>query len=59
VDGMDRSVGEAGLRAGERILIVGTARHSVYPGLAENFRMDEPVRLPESNDGVLWIGHRC
>jgi 16S rRNA (guanine527-N7)-methyltransferase len=59
VDVMDRAVGEAGLRADGRVLIVGTARHSVYPGLAENFHMDEPVPLPESNDGVLWIGHRC
>ena len=49
----------AGLRAAGRVLILGTARHSVYPGLAENFRMDEPVPLPESNDGVLWVAHRC
>jgi len=47
VEGMDRAVGEAGLRAAGRVLILGTARHSVYPGLAENFRMDEPVPLPE------------
>ncbi len=59
VEGMDRAVGEAGLRAAGRVLILGTARHSVYPGLAENFRMDEPVPLPESNDGVLWVAHRC
>jgi 16S rRNA (guanine527-N7)-methyltransferase len=59
VEGMDRAVGEAGLRADGRVLIVGTARHSIYPGLAENFRMDEPVPLPESNDGVLWVAHRC
>ena len=59
VEGMDRAVGEAGLRADGRVLIMGTARHSVYPGLAENFRMDEPIPLPESNDGVLWVGHRC
>jgi 16S rRNA (guanine527-N7)-methyltransferase len=59
VEGMDRAVGEAGLRAAGRVLILGTARHSVYPGLAENFHMDEPVPLPESNDGVLWVAHRC
>ena len=59
VEGMDRAVGEAGLRADGRVLIMGTARHSVYPGLAESFRMDEPVPLPESNDGVLWVAHRC
>jgi 16S rRNA (guanine527-N7)-methyltransferase len=59
VDKMERAVGEAGLRAREQLLIVGTARQSSYPGLAEKFRMEEPVHLPESNDGVLWIAHRC
>jgi 16S rRNA (guanine527-N7)-methyltransferase len=59
VDEMERAVGEAGLRAREQVVIVGTARQPSYPGLAEKFRMDEPVHLPESNDGVLWIAHRC
>jgi len=58
VDEMERAVGEAGLRAREQVLIVGTARQPSYPGLAEKFRMDEPVPLPESNDAVLWIAHR-
>ena len=59
VDDMDAAMHEAGLRASERVLIVGTASHSIYLGLAENFRMAEPVPLPESNDGVLLIAHRC
>jgi len=59
VDEMDRAVREAGLRANERVLIVGTARRSSYLGLADSFRLDEPVALPESNDGVLWVAHRC
>lgn len=59
VDEMERAVGEAGLRAREQVLIVGTARQSGYPGLAASFRMDEPVPLPESNGGVLWVAHRC
>jgi 16S rRNA (guanine527-N7)-methyltransferase len=59
VDEMERAVGEAGLRAREQVLIVGTARQPIYPGLAENFRMYEPVPLPESNGGVLWVAHRC
>ena len=59
VEEMERAAGEAGLRAREQVLIVGTARQSSYPGLAEKFRMDEPVPLPESNDGVLWIARRC
>jgi 16S rRNA (guanine527-N7)-methyltransferase len=58
VDDMDSAVREAGLRARERVLIVGTVRHPVYSGLAENFQMDEPVSLPESNGGVLWVAHR-
>ena len=58
VEEMERAVGEAGLRAREQVLIVGTARQPSYPGLAEKFRMDEPVPLPESNDAVLWIAHR-
>ena len=59
VEEMERAAGEAGLRAREQVLIVGTARQPSYPGLAEKFRMDEPVPLPESNDGVLWIARRC
>jgi 16S rRNA (guanine527-N7)-methyltransferase len=58
VDDMDAAVREAGLRARERVLIMGTTRQSVYPGLAENFRMDEPLSLPESNGGALWVAHR-
>lgn len=57
VDRMDRAVVEAGLRARERVLIVGTAGQTIYPGLAEGFRM-EAVALPESDEGVLWIAHR-
>ena len=59
VDEMDRAVREAGLRASERVLIVGTARQSGYAGLADGFRLDEPLALPESSDGVLWVARRC
>ena len=59
VDDMDRAVGEAGLRAKERVLIVGTAGRQVFSRLAEGFRMAEPVLLPESREGVLWIARRC
>ena len=58
VDEMERAVGKAGRRAREQVLIVGTGRQPSYTGLAENFRMDKPVPLPESNGGVLWIAHR-
>jgi hypothetical protein len=59
VDEMDRAVREAALRASERVLIVGTARQSGYAGLADGFRLDEPLALPESNDGILWVARRC
>jgi 16S rRNA (guanine527-N7)-methyltransferase len=58
VDDMDLAVGEAGLRAQERVLIVGTADQAVYSGLREDFHMAEPISLPRLNDGVLWIAHR-
>lgn len=58
VDNMDLAVGEAGLRAKERVLLVGTADQMVYSGLTEDFRMAEPVRMPGSREGVLWIAHR-
>jgi len=59
VDDMDIAVGEAGLRAKERVLIVGTAGRQVLSGLAEGFRMADPVLLPESREGILWIARRC
>jgi 16S rRNA (guanine527-N7)-methyltransferase len=59
VDDMDRAVGEAGLRARDRVMIMGTAGRPVYSALAEGFRMAEPVLLPESKEGALWIAHRC
>ncbi len=58
VDDMHTAVQEASIRASERVLIVGTSRPSIYPGLAERFRIAEPVPLPGSNDGALWIAHR-
>lgn len=59
VDDMVVAVAEAGARAKERVLIVGTAGRQVLSGLAEGFRMAEPVLLPKSREGVLWIAHRC
>jgi len=58
VDDMEAAVEQAGLRARERVLIVGSSRCPVYSGLAKNFRMAEPVALPESSDGALWIARR-
>jgi len=57
VDHMEQAVAEAGERAGERVLIVGT-RAGSYAGYLKGFRMEEGVRLPESNEGVVWVGRR-
>jgi 16S rRNA (guanine527-N7)-methyltransferase len=58
VDEMDRAVREAGLRARERVLIMGTAHQPIYSGLTENFDIDELVPLPGSDSGVLRIARR-
>ena len=58
VDDMELAVGEAGLRAKERVLIVGTADQADYPGLVGDFRMAKPVPLPGLNNGALWIAQR-
>ena len=59
VDDMALAVGEAGLRAKERVLIIGSVNQAVYSGLTEDFRMAKPVPLPGLNDGVLWTAQRC
>jgi 16S rRNA (guanine527-N7)-methyltransferase len=59
VDEMDRAMSEAGPRAREQVLIVGTARKSNCSWLAVDFRMAEPVPLPSTNEGALWIANRC
>jgi 16S rRNA (guanine527-N7)-methyltransferase len=59
VDKMERAVREAGIRASKRVLLVGTARQTNYAAFVEGFRMEAPLALPGSRDGVLWIAHRC
>ena len=58
VDDMEAAVRGAGVRARERVLILGTGAQSHWSGIAEGFCVMEPVSLPESKDGVLWIAHR-
>jgi len=53
VDDMDAAVLEAGCRATDRVLILGTSRQLIYPGLSRNFRMADPIPLPESGESVL------
>lgn len=57
VDRMERAVAEAGIRAGNRMLIVGMASGN-YSNLLKGFRMAETVALPGSSDGALWIARR-
>ncbi len=58
VDQMDAAVCQASLRASNRVLIVGSSPLPIYPSLAEHFRIEEPIALPESHHGVLLIAHR-
>lgn len=58
VDNMDAAVYEAALRARERVLIIGTSHQPDYPCLTGDFRMAEPIPLPESSEGRLLIAHR-
>jgi 16S rRNA (guanine527-N7)-methyltransferase len=58
VDDMESAVLGAGVRARERVLILGTGAQPRWAGLTEGFRYAEPVSLPESKDGVLWIARR-
>jgi 16S rRNA (guanine527-N7)-methyltransferase len=57
VDEMDAAVSEASQRASHRIMILGT-RGAIYPTLAEGFRLADPIALPNSSNGVLWIARR-
>lgn len=58
VDTMEAAVREASVRAREQLLILGTASPSIYPRLADHFRITEPLALPQSSDRALWIAHR-
>jgi len=60
VDQMDSAIHEAARRAEHRVLILSTlgTSHQLSAPLADDFRMPEPVPLPESHDGVLLIARR-
>lgn len=57
VDDMDAAIRGAGIRARERVLILGTASQSSNAGLGE-FRVSETIPLPESKDSVLLVATR-
>jgi 16S rRNA (guanine527-N7)-methyltransferase len=57
VEDMTAAVAEAGRRAKERVLVLGTAGFPVLAGV-EGFSVAEPVALPGSDESVLWIARR-
>jgi 16S rRNA (guanine527-N7)-methyltransferase len=57
VEDMETAVVEAGRRVTARVLVLGTGKSAVCGGL-EGFTVAAPVRLPESDDSVLWVAHR-
>ena len=56
VDCMGAAVGEAAVRVGERLLVMGTLTTGLDVGAG--FGKVESIRLPESRDGVLVIAER-
>ena len=54
VDHMEAALGEAGRRASQRILILGSNRTSLPPELTEEFPVCEQAPLPQTADGVLF-----
>jgi 16S rRNA (guanine527-N7)-methyltransferase len=54
VDNMEAALGEAGRRASQRILILGSNRTPLPPELAEQFPVCEQAALPLTADGVLF-----
>ena len=58
VDNMEAALGEAGRRASQRILILGSSRTSLPSELAEEFPVCEQAPLPQTADGILFERHR-
>lgn len=57
VEDMGVAVVEAGRRARERVLVLGTGGVPVLAGVG-GLRVDEPEGLSGSEDAVLWVGRR-
>jgi 16S rRNA (guanine527-N7)-methyltransferase len=57
VEDMEAAVVEAGRRAKERVLVLGTGGFPVLAGV-EGFRVGGPEAMPGSDDSVLWTGRR-
>jgi len=54
VDEMYAAVAEASSRADKQIMILGT-RNAIYPSLVDRFQFKDPIPMPNSDDGVIWI----
>jgi 16S rRNA (guanine527-N7)-methyltransferase len=57
VDEMDLAIAEAARRAEDRILILGTIGAN-YPTLPNRFPLKEPIAMPNTSEGVLWIAEK-
>ncbi len=57
VDSMEAAIAEAARRAKERLMVLGTAASPAELGLG-GLRMGEPVRMPRSEEAVLWVAQR-
>ena len=55
VDNMEAAIAEAGRRAAQRVLILGTATTSLSTILGADFRVDAQLAIPESSEGILEI----
>ena len=54
VDDMESALGEAGRRASRRILILGSSRSELPPGVGEQFPACGQMAMPGTADGVLF-----
>ena len=54
VDEMNAAVGEASRRARKQVIILGT-HSATYPTLGDRFQFKDPIPMPNSDDGVIWI----
>jgi hypothetical protein len=55
VEDMGTAEAEAARRAKGRVMVLGTARSSVFAGV-EGFAVGEPETLPGPGGSVLWMG---
>jgi 16S rRNA (guanine527-N7)-methyltransferase len=57
VDGMEMALVEAGRRAKERVMVLGT-RGSPIGGRLAGFQVGEAIALPGAEESVLWVARR-